>query len=66
MKMAKRIHPLPQTLPIYENFWSEYPDRGRVAMENGKVIDYYRIGGQEKSVLKETIDKLDKIVFGGK
>lgn len=63
--MGKRIKPLPQALPVYEHDWSDYPDRLRVAMDDGKVVDYVLQVTQPKPVLKDLLDKLDETVFGG-
>ena len=60
----KRVKPLPKPVPIYETSWSQYPDRLRVSMEDGTVVDYQVIIKQPQPVLKDLLDQLDHTVFG--
>ena len=60
----KRVKPLPKAYPIYETSWSQYPDRLRVSMEDGTVVDYRAVIDQPKPVLRDLLDQLDSTVFG--
>ena len=63
--MENRINPLPTVLPVYEHDWSVYPDKLRVAMENGKVVDYIISVPQNRSVLVNLVDKFTATCYGG-
>lgn len=63
--MAKRVYPFAVVHPVYDKDTSVYPDKVRVPMEDGKVIDYFRESGQHESVLKPLLDAFDKTCAGG-
>ena len=55
--MKRTGNPLPMVLPIWEHDWSVYPDRVRVSVENGKVLDYVRDVQQPAPVFAEALDR---------
>ena len=58
--MAKRVHPFPVAHPVYEYPFSIYPDKLRVSMDDGKVVDYRVESRQPRSVLADALKKFDK------
>ena len=64
--MSERIHPLAEVKPIWEHDWSDYPDIIRVAMEDGKVINYYIDVELPHPAFTKAMDLIDKLpVYGG-
>ena len=61
----KRVYPFSTFRSVYNSEASIYPDKIRVPMCDGKVIDYYPDGGQQGSVLKPLLDAFDKTCAGG-
>jgi len=51
-------------VPIYNTDLSEYPDKMRIPMDDGHVVDYFK-PLEQKSVLKEMLDAFDRTCFGG-
>ena len=62
--MKRNGNPMPIALPIWEHDWSDYPDRVRVSMENGKVIDYVREIKQPAPVFKDALDRFTVTCVG--
>lgn len=60
-----RVHPFPVIHPVYEHESSVYPDKVRVSMDDGKVIDYRIEKTEPESWLKPALDKFNKTCFGG-
>ena len=63
--MARQIHPHPVVHPIYDHAWSEYPDRVRIAMDNGHTVLYQRIIDQPEPVLAPQVEQFTRTCFGG-
>lgn len=63
--MTERHKPLPEAVPVYEHGWSDYPDRMRQPMDDGKVIDYRIDIPQPAPVFKEALDRFTAICVGG-
>jgi hypothetical protein len=64
--MGKRAMPLPKGHPVYEHFWSVYPDKMRISMDDGKVVDYVRVEPQPAPVLTDRLDRFTEICAGRK
>jgi len=62
---VKQINPIPDVFPVHEHDWSVYPDKVRVLMKNGVVVDYYRAVEQPAPVLKGMLDSFSRTCFGG-
>ena len=58
--MARKVHPFPVAHPVYEYPFSIYPDKLRVSMDDGKVVDYRVESRQPRSVLADALKKFDK------
>lgn len=59
-----QINPLPMVCPMFEHPWSDYPDKIRVSMENGKVIDYRREIQQPAPVFRDQLDRFSEMCRG--
>lgn len=62
--MKRKHDPMPIVCPIWEHDWSDYPDRVRVSMEGGKVIDYVREIKQPAPVFKDALDQFTETGVG--
>ena len=58
--MARRVHPFPVAHPVYEHSFSVYPDKLRVSMDDGKVVDYRIDIQQPRPVLTDALKRFDK------
>jgi hypothetical protein len=66
MSDKRQVLPLPKVQGIWESGLARYPDVVRVCMSDGKVIRYRRERGENESMLKEALDRLDRTCcFGG-
>jgi hypothetical protein len=66
MSDKRQVLPLPKVQGIWESGFARYPDVVRVCMSDGKVIRYRRERGENESMLKEALDRLDRTCcFGG-
>lgn len=60
------VHPLLPIKCIWEKDWSVYPDIARIAMEDGKIISYYKIEEQPAPIIGKWLDRYEKsLSFGG-
>lgn len=64
--MSDRSYPFPVVHPVYLSGFSRYPDRVKVSMEDGKVIDYVREVKQPAPVFKDALDKFTELCIGYK
>ena len=64
--MPDKIKPLADVLPVYERDLSTYPDVIRVAMDDGKVVNYRIDIQQPHPAFVSAMDTLAKMpVYGG-
>ena len=60
-----RSRPLVRVNSIYDTQWSHYPDRVKVPMDDGKIIEYHIDLKMPEPVLKGLLDRFDRFVLGG-
>lgn len=63
--MSERVEPMPIVCPVYEHCWSDYPDKIRVSMKDGKVIDYRREIVQPAPVLAPMVEQFTEVCLKG-
>lgn len=63
--MSEQIKALPEVACFYEHDWSQYPERIKVTMSNGRVIPYRIEIRQKKSVLQDQLDRFTDLCKGG-
>lgn len=63
--MSERTETLPIACAVYEHDWSDYPDKVRVSMKDGQVIDYRREITQPAPIFKAMLDKFTETCVGG-
>jgi hypothetical protein len=64
--MSERAFPFPVVHPVYEHDWSEYPEKIRVPMDDGKVVDYRMVIQQPAPLFKDALDKFTETCVGYK
>ena len=62
--MRRNHNPMPIVCPIWEHDWSDYPDRVRVSVDTGVVLDYVRAIKQPAPVFKESLDRFTALCTG--
>lgn len=63
--MNNKANPMPIVRAIYEHSWSQYPEKVRISMDNGKVVDYRIEMKQPVPVFKDMLDVFNETCFGG-
>jgi hypothetical protein len=61
---TKQVLPLADVTGVWSSDFSEYPDRIRVAMSDGKVIDYRLDIDQPHPAFRNVMGLLEKIPYG--
>ena len=56
---GSKIKTMPIVNGIWENDWDPYPTIVRVAMSNGRVVNYYRDISKGPPILKKALDHFD-------
>ena len=64
--MSERVEPFAIVHPVFEHDWSKYPDKVRVAMPDGKVVDYRIDVPMPAPVFKEKLDRFTEMCVGYK
>ena len=60
-----RSRPLVRVNSIFEHQWSHYPDRIKVPMDDGRVIEYQITINLPEPVLGKMLDRFNHICLGG-
>ena len=60
----RRAEPLVRIRPIYDHAWSIYPDRVKVPMDDGKVIEYQVVIKFPEPVMRSWLDRFNQVCFG--
>ena len=61
----KRSKPLVKVNAIFDHSWSAYPDRIKVPMDDGQVVEYEIVIKMPEPVLGKLLDQFDKVCLVG-
>jgi hypothetical protein len=59
-----RSRPLVRVSTIFDHAWSHYPDRIKVPMDDGRVIEYQITVTMPEPVLGKMLDRFEKRFLG--